>query len=225
MDEKNNLKEPRHEVLEIPERLPQAKISKELLILGGILILAIGLTVGYYFSQSSKPIVNSVTPSPIPSPKASDEMEGWKTYSSPSIDNGLTEVTFRRPNSWKVDETRVGNPFPPGYEVSVSKDGERVDGQTIDLIWLKATIYKSTDEYINKTKGELSEYKNIDFLGITAVKGIYRGSKQAGTIVDIFFVKDGLGYILETRYLDIFNTLDELPDPNPNILSTFKFVE
>ena len=225
MDEKNNLKEPRQEVLEIPEKLPPAQISRAVLLLGGMLILAIGLTVGYYFSQSSKPIVNSATPSPIPSPKASDEMVGWKTYSSPSIDNGLTKVTFRRPDSWKINETRVGNPFPPGYEVSVSKDGERVDGQTIDLIWLKATIYKSIDEYINKTKGELSEYKNIDFLGITAVKGIYRGSKQAGTIVDIFFVKDGLGYILETRYLDIFNTLDELPDPNPNILSTFKFVE
>jgi len=218
MDNKNNLKEAPQETLEIPEKLPPSQISRAVLLLGGMLILAIGLTVGYYFSQSS-------TPSPTPSPGTSDEMEGWKTYSSPSIDNGLTEVTFRRPNSWKVDETRVGNPFPPGYEVSVSKDGERVDGQTIDLIWLKATIYKSTDEYINKTKGELSEYKNIDFLGITAVKGIYRGSKQAGTIVDIFFVKDGLGYILETRYLDIFNTLDELPDPNPNILSTFKFVE
>ena len=54
----------------------------------GLVILAAGLVGGYYFAQSFKPIANSqTTPSPIPSPEASDEMciEALRNASALSI--------------------------------------------------------------------------------------------------------------------------------------------
>ena len=70
----------------------------------GLVILAAGLVGGYYFAQSFKPIANSqTTPSPIPSPEASDEMEGWKVYTNP-VDN----FTFRYPVSLSLSE--IGEP-------------------------------------------------------------------------------------------------------------------
>ncbi|PIZ63086.1 hypothetical protein COY16_02870 [Candidatus Roizmanbacteria bacterium CG_4_10_14_0_2_um_filter_39_13] len=55
--------------------------SRLMLIVGGIMLLFIGLVIGYYFSQKSQYVaIPQTTPSPIPSPEAGDEIEGWKTY-------------------------------------------------------------------------------------------------------------------------------------------------
>ena len=56
-------------------------LSKLIFILGGIILLILGLFIGYYFSQSSKSVTKSQTvPSLIPSPEESNDTEELKTY-------------------------------------------------------------------------------------------------------------------------------------------------
>ena len=206
MDEKNNLKEPRHEVLEIPERLPQAKISKELLILGGILILAIGLTVGYYFSQSSKPIVNSVTPSPIPSPKASDEMEGWKTYV-----NTNNAFSLKYPSSWVYKEGVEGPEFAPTNNLFSIPNSEVFSPISV---WIK-----TTDNFdLSSTSLNQYEEKSITISGINTnrISGIHKATGMRIT---------GVKFIYKSKIFMIITFLDDYTQTFDQILSTFEFVK
>lgn len=207
-------------------------------IVMGLVVLAVGLVGGYYFSQSSKPIVNSVTPSPTSSPEASDEMEGWKSFVN-------EEYGFEYPNNWYIDtqgETedyvRLQN-FNPKTAPQRGYDPEQDKG--LFSVSFYSWGQNSKANTIEELKKELNSEKECFYVGDPAGEriSINEQSKTIGsnsiysretrcslspvsTTQKEYFIFDGKGEMVK-----IIPGLDAASDMTliDQILSTFEFVE
>lgn len=97
----------------------------------------------------------------------------------------------------------------------------------VDLFQVVPSVYKSTDECIAKFSPK-TDYVKTSLNELNAVKAVIPGGPQAGgSSLEIFVVFKGQGYSISYRLKGLMdkNKLDQFPNPNPDILSTFKFLD
>jgi len=189
--------------------------SRLMLIVGGIILLVLGLVVGYYLSSSSKAQTSyQTTSSPIPSPEAGDEMEGWKTYS-----NKEYGFEFEYPGDLEIHLSNSQDPPINDivYLVVISSKDYSED--------ITVRIFQGYDleEYVTKVESELFgldarfEINTSDTLiGEYSGKRVdyyYSDSPQKIFSMFIFFRSDFI-YEITSR-----------SGNRDQILSTFKFVD
>lgn len=196
-----------------------------------VFFIAVALLIGpiYYFRiqkkgfRSNIPDVNNVivntTPSPVPQ-DAIDSSSGWKTFTK-IIYHDNVKYTFNYPPHWKVNELTTSDDVTMECEPCAKEEN-------IDFVQIIRTPDMSINEYIEK-QGELkADIEKIKFKGLDAVKSTTGGGTE-GAFVGIFFVQNGKSYLIDYRYPDLkyFNTkkLSELPNPIPDIPSTFEFLK
>ena len=97
---------------------------------------------------------------------------------------------------------------------------------TVNLFQVNPVIYTSLEEY--ETKFEpITDHQRITISGQEVVKAIIPGGPQSGgSFLEVFAVYKGQGYVISQRFPGLMdkNKLTDLPDPSPDILSTFKFI-
>jgi len=210
---------------------PKKNLSLILIVILLILLAVFaGIVLGKYLSQpktlpppktETPPTITVTTTKsfptspPIATP-TTDPTADWKVYISP---DGI--YSFKYPNDWEIYESTQ----PLGKSVTL-QCGKCLTEETVDLFQILPVIYKSIDDYINKSTSK-TDYLKIKLNDINAVKAVIPGGPQAGgSALEFFVVYNNQGYYLSYRFRNLFdkNKLDQFPNPNPDILSTFKFL-
>ena len=212
--------------------------NKSILIVLLVVLLVVLFSLATYLlvksqTKSQTPISSPSTTQPssaqpstvIPSP-TTDPTANWKTYTSP---DGI--YSFKYPVDWFIYPGQ--SPLGPSASVMCNSDQKQNScdkpGNTIDLFAINLLIYNSVNDYLNKN--ELlreKDYRKISFNGNEAVEVAFPAGPQAGgSILELFVVYKGKGYNLQYRYPGLLDTkyLKDFPEPNPNILSTFQFLD
>lgn len=208
------------------DKEPKTKKFSPLILVLSFLVLVFSTLSAYfgYLYMSRKYVSNDRSDTVVMS-EVEDIKENpntlWEIYTSPIENNKLVKFSVKYPSDWKVTETRVGQPFPPGYEVIITSE-KTLSAQNIDLFWLKATQLTSNEEFYSYQDFIDTDTDTID--NVSVARGLYPWSEQAGQLLEMFFVKDGVGYILSTRYIGSYSSISSLPQPQPDFLSTFKFL-
>lgn len=191
-----------------------------LLVCGGLVYAGMEIQKRQASSQhiSNPEVVPTSTPAVIAT-VTPDPTTDWKTYTSPE-----KTYSFKYPNDscWKI----FPNTAPLGSSVSLQAEKCVNEEYVVDLFQANPVIYTSLEEY--ETKFEpITDHKRITLSGQEVVKAIIPGGPQSGgSFLEVFAVYKGQGYVISQRFPGLMdkNKLTDLPDPNPDILSTFKFV-
>ncbi|MCL5432429.1 MAG: hypothetical protein M1484_05090 [Patescibacteria group bacterium] len=127
------------------------------------------------------------------------------------------DYSFSYPKGWILGQHYVMCPW-------ARKDNNCASGN-IDLFQVTPVVTTSFEEFITNNT-VYTEKTKIKFDGLDAIKAVTPYSKQAGgSTVTIFVIKNGKGYEISMRYnLQAKGSLSEFPSPDPDILSTFKFL-
>lgn len=182
------------------------------------------------------PVVSSPTTIPPEATLPADEAAGWKSYTSPD-----RTYSFKYPSDWFFVEGKAdAGPFVvvrcnedyPGMMKSCGKPGD-----TVGSFSAGKSFFNSVDEYIEHA-AELgrSDYVGTTFNGDKAVKAVGWGGVYAPLEIEFFVVHKEKGYSLKYGYAGPIDwsyppkprpivTLEQVTDPVPNMLSTFRFVE
>lgn len=192
--------------------------SRLMLIVGGIMLLFIGLVIGYYFSQKSQYVaIPQTTPSPILSPEASDEMEGWKTFVSK-----YNNISFEYPSGYILEDrdnyTSLLSPLDPtprkGYAIS---DKEL----KIEVVVFESDSSDSLGKWVLEEKSKTEE--SIEEIGTTKIDGV---EAKILKTTGMGIVKVYLAIHNTKRYMILKYPFATSLDAEFNqILSTFEFVE
>ncbi len=204
-----------------------------IIILVGVLVIAV-VVGGVYFlgkqatpktSQSLQPTTQpTIQPTTVPpiltpnvnsAPTGAEEAADWKTYT-----NTKYGFSFQYPSDSDWVFIEHGGP-----DVWVSAKCNQCLNQTVDYFEVMPIKIKSLDDYINNPVGT-SDFTKISLDGVPAVKAAYAGSEQAGgSSIKVFFVYIGQGYEISIWYPILgINSINKFPKANPDILSTFKFI-
>ena len=186
-----------------------------------VLLIATAIS-GYliYQNQSAKP-TSPVTTVASPAPTAAAETANpdsiganWKTYTA-------SDFSFKYPSSgdWTIAKGD-GSPSK-GYVVRVycwqCEAGHTLNGFSVYRI-----AYTNNSDYLVSTQGVV-DHQDFYFNGFKGVEVLSPPNQGIG-LVQYFTVNKGQGYILMNEaYSSPSNKIKDLPVPNPNILSTFKF--
>jgi len=192
-------------------------------LLVGTTLIGAGL-VGYYYFQ----LKGLAPPLPISFPRIAtpsaqkDEAAGWKTYTSTD-----RKYTFKYPSNWVVNNLSGGVTVLCGGSVKTCESSDNVD-----LFQVLQVSYKSIDEYTSKTKDSFTEQEKTAILGLDAVRSttILEGmalGQAGGSSITWFVISNGQVYTLEYRYpkVETKNRNQIFDKANPDILSTFKFID
>jgi hypothetical protein len=169
-----------------------------------------------------------LTPTPtISSTNPKDHAEStsnWNTY-SPS--NGTYSFKYPSDGNWKMSgsSTVVAQCAPASCQ-------KPINIRNFTVVKSDKTSLQQYISSLNTTNSKITpyieDYKFIKINGFDAVEILTPGDPESGTgpTVSIFIVIDGVGYLYSYTYLDpnlnSVTKLDQLPDPNPNILSTLE---
>jgi hypothetical protein len=208
------------------------KVKWMIFILTVIVIAVILIFSGIYLlgqkdiikSLTQNPVLNTsakITPTATPHP-TSVPTTNWNTYTS---NNGSFSFKYPPDGNWKIASNSAAmqvqcvNNCPKSYNIynfTVTKSNKTSLSQFISSL---NTTNNDLHPYIE-------DYKFIKINGIDAVEVLIAGDPGSGTgpTVEVFIVIDGVGYLYSYTYLDpslnSVTKLDQLPDPNPNILPT-----
>jgi hypothetical protein len=216
--------------IEEPKKLSRTKWI--FIILAVITITILLIVSGIYFSGKQNIVknlirtpaltgVNKTNPTITPKPTVVPT-ENWNTYTS---SNGKYSFKYPPDGSWEIlsgsavsiqcSPTDCPKPYNI-YNFSVIKSDKTSLSQFISSL---NTTNNNIHPYIE-------DYKFIKINGLDAVEVLIAGDPSLGTgpTVEVFIVIDGVGYLYSYTYLDpslnSVTSLDQLPDPNPNILTT-----
>lgn len=164
-----------------------------------------------------------------------DPTANWKTYNSP--DNAfalkypndsnwnLTEVNLTHSTSFDIQCPHINCPQP--YNVYDFGGGisniNSIDKYTAAFNTINPAGSSNANSYIQ-------DYQKIKINGLDAVETLVDSGKLAssGPIITVFVVNKGQGYSFGYTYTDEnLNTttkLGQLPPPNPDFISTLKFI-
>ena len=191
-------------------------------------VIGIGATVAYFKIKSQPALVTKITyPSEKPqvatASPSPDETANWKTYTEQ--DNSYT---FQYPKTW---DTHLGQGFIEVYcsnPNSIPKSKIECDpAYNVNSVTISKIIYKSIDEFVQKSGDIYSDKKTVTINGREAVEFVYSGSEQSGGSQLVWVIKDkDTLYKITYIYPKLFGakTFKDFATPKPDILSTFKFV-
>ncbi len=209
-----------------------------------LIILLMGI-IGYllYQNYQLKKQISTFQPTPTTSTVAHSTSTpnptlNWNTFTSVNKD-----YSFKYPNSigWEVrikgDETGSLARKNNGEVVchildTTTSEGIPVykscTGFNIESFGISLSNEKTLDEHI-KNSTLYQDKTKIKFNNIDAVQSYYYGSVQAPTCRETFFIYKNQGFNLDECYVrEDYNhvtTPSELPPANPDILSTFEFLQ
>lgn len=134
-----------------------------------------------------------------------DETADWKTYK-----NTENNFEIKYPLGWKTNQANVNqvefyNSENPKNDYLFRIDVVKNLNKSLN-VWLKDNIQDAN-----------VENQSVSVAGIEALKFISLPSTQAPGNIEYCFIKNNVGYILTTAYIDTSNGIGE------KILSTFKF--
>lgn len=168
--------------------------------------------------------VQSLTPTVIPKTGLENPVNtaSWKTYKS---SNGLFSLKYPSDGNWILSDSSTST-----LQCLNSNCPKKYNIKNFNV---QKSDFKSIQEFIsslNTTNSNLNpyiiDYKLIKINGLDAVEILTAAEPNANTgpVVSIFIVIDGIGYLYSYTYLDpnlnSVTSIDQLPDPNPNILQT-----
>lgn len=147
--------------------------------------------------------------------KFNDSKEDWASYTS-------SNYSFKYPikDGWIIHE--FSN--PPSVRLSCNNNCKNAS-----FVWftIEPVVYKSVEEYkASGTYSYLTETQSIALNGDPAIRGVFPGGPPGGLAQIIYFVAHkGAGYFITYHYSIINKSkFSDYPPPNPDILSTFNFL-
>lgn len=148
----------------------------------------------------------------------------WNTYTSPTKKFSFkypSDGTWTMPISSNSSSVACQKNCPKPYNI------KNFTSQKTDKTSIEQFILSLNTTNIN-LHPYISDYKLITINGVNAVEVLIpaQPGSTSGPTVEIFIVIDGVGYLYTYTYIDpalnSVTKLDNLPDPNPNILSTLQ---
>lgn len=206
-------------------KIPACRQAGKLLCLSvGLVVLVIVATAAFLLGKYSAStrvrqpfnMRGVPTSAPLATP-TENPTANWKTYTSPE-----KTYTFKYPSLWNISSNKG-----PIASFVVLQCDECSPESNVDLFQVVPSVYKSTDEYLAKFSPK-TDYVKTSLNDLDAVKAVIPGGPQAGgSSLETFVVFKGQGYSISYRFKGLMdkNKLDQLPNPNPDILSTFKFLD
>lgn len=206
--------------------------TKWIILILTIVITVILLSCGAYFlslqkvdektTQSTVQAITTkntptITPKPTLVPTAN-----WNIYTS---SNGRYSFKYPSDGNWKMSSSSIAD-----VQCSVTGCPKSYNIHNFIVVKSDKSSLQQFISSLNTTNANaqpyITDYKFIKINGLDAVEILTPSQAQSdtGPTVSVFIVIDGIGYLYSYTYLDpnlnSVTKLDQLPDPNPNILST-----
>ncbi|MBP9690621.1 hypothetical protein KBD81_00925 [Candidatus Woesebacteria bacterium] len=216
MNSAHNTNEPQLDSFQAPT---VSKFSNKMVLVAlGFVLLVVGTIGGWYMGKTTQTAqTNQITPSPIPSPEAGDEMEEWKIFVSK-----YNNFSFEYPLGYILEDRQnyssLLSPLDPtprkGYAVS---DKEL----KIEIVVSESGSSDSLEKWVLEEKAETEgSIEEVGTTNIDGVEAIILKSTGLGVAEVYLAIHDTKRYMI-LKY-PFTTSLDEKFN---QILSTFKFAD